>query len=268
MTTWYKEWASSVKARKGRMLPLKAFDTILKYRDPGYSSVYMFKDEDAKTLSDTESSKGMKKFEVAADKIVIDIDTGIDGLATVGRKIEKEGIAFDVWESGGKGYHVEIPHQLVADKRVPYSQKATVQALLGADIDQADMTLYQHGRLLSLPGRVHPVTKKKKKLLFRVTGKVIELPLLDEPVKDIANFSVSNDLSLLSSGLFRAADLAQTPPSKGQRHITLWSTAKSLAEAGLDYETTLGILLKVNESWTNPKSDTEVQVAVRSAFQM
>lgn len=267
MTTWYREWASSVKARKGRMLTLKALDTILKYHDPGYASVYMFKEEDAKLLSDAESSKGMKRFEVAADRITLDIDKGIDGLATVGRKLEKAGIAFDVWESGGKGYHIEIKHQFVSDKRVPYSQRAAVEALLGSDVEQIDLTLYQHGRLLSLPGRVHPVTKKKKILLFKAQGRSIELTLVDEPVKEIANFSMTNDNSLLSAALFRVADLANTEPGKGQRHVSLWGAAKNLAEAGLDFDTTSGLISKVNESWEHPKPDTEVLQAVKSAFQ-
>lgn len=265
---WYKEWASSVKARKGRMLPIKAFDTILKYRDPGYSSVYMFKEEDAKQLLENESSRGMNQFEVASDKLMLDIDKGIDGLATVGRKIEAEGIAFDVWESGGKGYHIEIPHQFVCDTRLPYSHKVVVEKLLGTDIDQVDLTLYQHGRLISLPGRVHPTTKKKKKLLFKVPGVALEIPILDVPVKDLANFSIDHDLTLLSSGLFRAADLAQTPPSKGNRHMTIWSASKRLAEAGLAYDTVLGLMEKINESWTEPKSITEVEAAVRSAFKV
>lgn len=266
MTERYQEWASTVKARKGRMLPVEAFKSILKLPDPGYASVYMFNEEDAKKLSDSESSAGMNKMAVGADTLIMDIDSGDEGMEQIGKLLDSKGLRFEVWESGGKGYHIILTHDFVYDKRVPYSHKIAVETLLGPLVKYIDMTLYQHGRLISLPRRVHPITKVRKKLLFKREGKDIEVKLVDEPPKYIPNFSLEASYDKLSSGLFRAAELVRDPPNTGNRHVRLWSTAKSLTEAGLEYETVLNIMIRINESWKNPKQTTEVEAVVRSTF--
>lgn len=267
MTVWYNEWASTVRARRGRMLPIEAFKTILKYHDPGYSSVYSFSEEDANKLLDQESSVGMNKMAVGASCVIMDIDSGEEGMRAIGKICADRGLKFQIWESGGKGYHIVLTHDFIYDKRLPYSHRHSIELLVGDQIGHVDLTLYQHGRLLSLPGRVHPITKKKKTLLYDSKhGTNIDIELLDEPPKYILQFSMENDYDLLSSGLFRAADLVRNPPDSGNRHVRLWSTAQTLADSGLEYDTVLTLLSKVNESWTNPKKSTEVEQAVKSAF--
>lgn len=263
----FKEWASTLKARKGRMLPLEAFDIILRYRDPGYSSVYSFREEDARKLLDEESSVGMNRFEVGADELLIDIDCGEDGLREVGRVLEKNDLKFDVWDSGGKGYHISIPHDFVSDKRLPYSHKAAITALLGQTVARIDLTLYQHGRLISLPGRLHPITKRKKSFLFSSPGArtLGAISIIEEPPKFQVNFSMSG-WSSLSESFLRLSDLAQNEPDVGQRHVKIWSVSKSLAESGLDYDTVLTLLSKVNDSWITQKKPLELEQAVKSAF--
>ncbi len=249
------------------MLPGTAFDTILKYRDPGYSSVYSFSEEDAKVLLEQESSVGMARFEVGADQLIMDIDTGEEGLEAVGSALAKQGILFHVWESGNKGYHVYVPHDPIVDKRLPASHKALAKKLLGAALDKIDLTLYQPGRLISLPGRIHPVTRRKKTHLFTSPGeKLTNFDLVEEEPKVISNFSMSEPGSL-HGALFRLAELAQIAPEAGTRHVRMWSVAKSLRDAGMDFETTLNLVMKVNESWDTPKSQKDVEQAVRGAYQ-
>lgn len=264
MTKWYKEWASTVKGRKGRMVDLKTLETILKFRDPGYCSVYSFSEEDANTIANTESSRGMNLFAVASDCLTLDIDKGDEALEKIATHLDSLGVGFITYSSGGKGYHIVIKHDLVYDKRLPYSHQMLAKSLLGSLIDQIDLTLYQHGRLISLPGRIHTVTKKRKQLEFISPGSNVEVVLYDEP--SFSNFKIESDLSELPLALLKLADLSVSIPLPGTRHVRLWSTAKTLCEAGLDFETTLTLLNKVNLSWETPKSSTEVEQAVKSAY--
>jgi hypothetical protein len=62
------------------------------------------------------------------------------------------------------------------------------------------------------------------------------------------------------------ANLAASEPVNGQRHVSLWKSAKSLSEAGIAFESALDILTVVNDSWSSPKSASEVEEAVRAAY--
>lgn len=265
--TFLVEWTSSVKNRKGRMVSLTALGRLLNLPDPGYSSIYMFKEEDAKIIVNNGHSKGLNQYAVASKFLVVDVDSGEEGRSIIEGILRSKGYAYEIWSSGGKGYHFYIPHELICDKRLPNSHKQVALSLFPKQ--HVDLTLYQHGRLVSLPGRVHPITKKRKHLIASIPGKSIEIPLVEE-LKVVRPFEVSpdGDHQLLAIGLQRAADLICFPPDRGTRHIRIWGTAKDLAESGLDYDTTLNLLLKVNETWDEQKTEEEIIKAVTSAYKL
>lgn len=262
---YYIEWASDVKKRKGLMVTLPALARIVGTYNPGYSSVYMFKEDDAKAIRLNGHSRGFNQYEVAAQFLVIDCDKGEDGRARIEHVLQAKGLSYEMWVSGGKGYHFYIPHALVVDKRLPYSHKAAALALFSKD--DIDLTLYQHGRLISLPGRIHPVTRKRKTLIKTVKGQPLDLKIVDEPSKVIGfNVAELGDHVHLVSGFQRAADLITLPPDRGSRHIRLWGVALDFAMAGLDYDTVLSLLSKVNDTWEDPKEQEELVKAVQGAF--
>lgn len=244
------------------MLPLNVLATILKAPDPGYASVYMFDENAAKAIIAEHSSSGFSRFSVYTDELVIDLDGGEEQLKKAEKAIRERKLAYTVWSSGGKGFHVYIPlTKMVSGKDVPYSQKRFVESL---DID-ADMSLYQHGRILSLPGRVHPKTGARKTRVKGVQGKALELAILIAP-EPVFNFQANGGLNDLEAGLWNLLELLSNEPSVGNRHTKIWSTALHLADAGLTYEATLELILEVNDSWKNPKDETEVATAVQQAF--
>lgn len=264
MSNFYVEWASTVKARKGTMISLPALSRIVKIKDPGYSSVYMFKEEDALLIRQAGHSKGLNQYEVAAQFLVIDCDKGEKGRTVIEDILRERGLAYEIWTSGGKGYHFYIPHAFVVDKRLPASHKAAALALFPKDL--IDITLYQHGRLLSLPNRIHPVTKKRKALISTIQGKPLELTIVDEAPKVMSFQTAETSIQSLIEGLQRSVDLMVYPPHAGQRHIRLWGTALDLARGGIEYDTALAILLKVNDTWDAPKTEEEITQAVNSAY--
>lgn len=259
-----REWAPVVKGRKGLMVSEKGLHTVLKYKDPGYSSVYWFSPDDADTITRSGASRGLNHFAVGADCLVFDIDSGQEGLAAVEAQIR--GLEYEVWESGGKGFHVVLPHEWAYSKDLPYSHAQLAAKLLRTSITAVDRTLYQHGRLLSLPGRVHPVTKKRKQLLRRQEGVQIKVDLVPTPAP-VYKLEAEVQTNDLYEALLQAVDLVEIEPVLGSRHMAIWTASMRLARAGVPIETTQGLMEAVTTTWTNPKTHTELVAAVLKAYQ-
>jgi hypothetical protein len=243
------------------MIPERNMHLILALPNPGFASVYAFTEQDARLVRERGHSRGLAEFEVWADKVAIDIDTGDEGLRPVLAILDAEGLAYEVWLSGGKGYHVYTPHSPILDKRLPHSHGAYVKSL-GIT---CDLSLYQPSRVLRLPGTIHPVTGKRKQFVERKPGKMATFPLLEAPA---FNFSPRLSEKSVEHAMLRVLSLITNPPPSGQgkRHTLLWGAAKDFAEAGTPYLTALGILLEVNRSWQKPKPFEKVEAAVVQAY--
>lgn len=263
---YYVEWAPTVKERKGRMVPLKALTLLLKRPDPGYSSYYLFREEDALVIKQSGSSRGLNQYPVASSYLVVDCDQGEAGRESIQLILDTSGYAYELWNSGGKGYHFYIPHTPICDIRLPFSHKQVALSLFPKEL--IDITLYQHGRLLSLPGRIHATTKQPKRSLGFYPGLPIEIPLVEDTgsAKLTTYGAAAPDHQVLAEGLQRAVDLICYPPDNGRRHIRVWGTATDLAQAGLDYPTVLNLLQRINDTWESPKEPEQIAQAVSSAY--
>lgn len=258
---FYREWCLQPNHRRGCMLPLKTIAQFEKAADAGYASVYMFDANAAAAIQAEQSSRDLARYPVSADTLTLDLDQGAPQLARVEGKLAALGLGYSVYESGGKGFHVILTlDSMVTGTNVPYSQRKWAEAL---DVD-ADLSLYQAGHIISLPGRKHPRTGRRKRLLRVVEGSYLSLQLSSPPPR---SFSISDaDQSQLERGLWRCLEILKQEPGIGGRHVALWSTAKHFADAGLEYETTLDLLNGVNDSWSEPKTSEELEAAVRQAF--
>lgn len=262
-TKLFYEWASKVNYRKGLMLPKTAIDTICKGYNPGYRSVYGFDEDSATKIMKSGSSKGMDKYPVYTDELILDIDDPRD-LAGWLVVLSHQNLHHDVYESGGKGFHIIIPlTKLVSGYEVPYSMRTWVESQ-GLS---CDLSLYQAGRLISLPGRIHTITNKPKKFISTYHGQPLELPMIKAPEFKFNKVSESSEDSL-KLGLAQLDIMANNPPSPGNRHMTIWKAAKSLANGGLDYEVVLNLMIVINNSWPNPKTNLEVEQAVKGAYEI
>lgn len=204
-------------------------------------------------------SRGLSEFSVWADKVTIDLDEGDQALLECQTLLAKHGLAFEVWSSGSKGYHVSIPHEPIYSPDLPYSHLCYVQGL-GVP---HDASLYHHARVLRLPRTIHAKTGKRKTFLYKVDGMQAEIEIRKPPV---FNFKPLGGVSPLQDALLNVLNLTTNPPENGKRHTRLWSAAKSFAESGTPYLTTLGLLLEVNRSWPKPKELNEVELAVTQAY--
>lgn len=243
------------------MLPVKTIEKFCNAPDAGYCSVYLFDKASADQIVAAKSSAGLARYPVYTDTLIIDLDKGKEQLEACLEAVK--GAQLQVFESGGKGYHVVLSlDALVSGQNVPYSQRKWVESL---DVS-ADLSLYQAGHIVALPGRLHPKTGKRKVLISSQPGDLLSLPLLDQ---EPPTFAVGGgDQSELERGLWRTLSLLQQGPDIGGRHTAIWSTAKHFADSGLDYSTALDLLWAVNQTWEEPKERSEVETAVKQAFRV
>lgn len=260
---WYYEWCSDVKTRRGNMVSEEVLNKIVNTMDStGYSTVYAFSEEDAKTIREQGSSQNFGRFSVGSDKLVIDLDDGEPQLKAAEAKLKELGLGYDVFFSGSKGYHLYIKmDSWIYDKRLPNSQRMFVRSL---DIG-ADETLYQHGRIISNVGRIHKKTGKKKRWLRREEGSEVHIDIVEPYVPEF-NFKVVDSEGSLELGLSGLLKSVQFPPSNGFRHQTMFGISADLIRAGLEPETVRELLYKVNDSWDNAKTHNEVDAALVGAI--
>lgn len=257
---FYREWCLKPNQRRGCMLPLPMIAKFEQAPDAGYASVYMFDEAAAQTIKAQGSSVGFARFPVYADNLTLDLDKGEEQLAAVVRKID--GFSYKVYASGGKGFHIIIPlTEMVCGKNVPYSQRRWAEALNA----EVDLSLYQAGHIISLPGRKHPKTGQQKRLISVVPGETLSLSLV-EATQPTFTIAADPNQSELEKGIWRLLALLQSEPGVGNRHVALWATARHLADAGLEFDTALNLLTEVNNTWDAPKSEEEVRIAVQKAF--
>jgi len=256
----YREWCQRPQLRKGLMVKADALSVFMRGRDTGYCSVYLFNEADAKQIEASRSSKGLSQYEVHSDCVFIDIDTGDRDLRACTDRLRSMGLGYTVYSSGSKGYHVVVPlTDIVSGKDVPYSQFKWVQGL-GM---QFDPTVYRPNSLIALPGRLHPKTGIPKRLIETVDGAPLDLPIVVAPA---LNTRYEADSDALGRAITQLGMLVLNPPDEGGRHVSIWKTAKSMAEAGIAEDTTLDLLRVINESWETPKSEQGLIEAVRGAY--
>ena len=250
----FVERANTLESRRGYMFPSALLPSLEKERDAGFRSVYMFGEEDSKRAMAAQSSKGFGRLNVYSDCLFIDLDGGDKALADCLSKLPYVG--YEVYTSGSKGYHIHIPHDTY-EGPIPEAHREWV----AAHGLPHDVSIYRRSSLIALPGRIHPKTKLKKRLIMAFNGPQPEFwePTLASP-KEVEGLGDATDV------LLRAARMMEVEPVSGWRHTSLWSLAQSMAEAGFSQETALEIALKINGSWKCQKDPSEVSRAVSQAY--
>jgi hypothetical protein len=255
------------------MVPVSSLLDIYDRPDSGYCTIYQFSKEAAFAIRQQGDATGFARFPVYSDRLWIDLDAADSSPSEVDRvknyareltaRFKAENYTFSVWFSGSKGYHICLRITPMQGREVPYSQLQYVQNELKI---QCDFSLYQHGRLLSNPGRLHPKTGIKKHKIYEFNGgRLLEVPLIPMPEKlEISSGSLQvSDLARI--GFQRLASFTQDAPLAGMRHTKMWSLASGLFEAGMSFDLVFGNLCYVNQFLPDPKPIEEVRRACEQA---
>lgn len=271
---YYHEIALQPFMRSGLMVPRSALPDLFKLEDTGYCSVYAFEESAKWAIKAQGDATGLSRFPVYSDRLWIDIDSAdstpqeVERVKEYTRELTRQfktlDYSFTVWDSGSKGFHIAIVIEPMFGRDVPWSQ---LQYIKAAGIT-CDYSLYQAGRLLSNPGRLHPKTGRKKTKVFEHKGSVIlSIPMLKSPDKPDLDSDSLTDSDMARIALNRLSCMIQDAPLPGMRHTTMWSVASQCLEAGLKYDLVFGLLCWVNKMNPSPKDEAEVERAVRQAAQ-
>lgn len=256
----YVEWVGTPRGRKGTMVPLSLIPKIVKASySSGYTTVYSFSEKDAREIKGSRSSRGFDRYSVGSTYLPIDLDDGEESVDEVVDVLKGMGLQFKVWFSGSKGFHIIIETTYQESKHLPYSHLQWVGGLgLGCD-----NTLYQHGRILSLPGRIHPRTGFPKQLIESVEGNILEVPIVEKP---IFVYTGGGDVDhSFSSFMSKVSDLTLNEPRKDYRHTSLWGLSKDGLKSGVDPQTIYNLLKLAMGDWEYPKEDNKLQEIINMA---
>jgi hypothetical protein len=263
---YFVEYTLEPFKRDGTMVPVSALTDIYQRDDAGYTTYYWFTEEAANEIRTQGRSVGLSRFPVFSRYVILDIDreddlfTALADTYSISNQLRERNIKHSVWWSGGKGCHVYIHCEPMFGVDVPHSQLCWVRQQ-GWKVDES---LYQHGRLLSNPGRKSKKTGIRKHKIADYDGSILRIERVTPPVKKEKPVGVGTaDLKRIA--LFRAQKALQEDPSS--RHQTLWSLAGAFAEAGADKQLTIEVLRWINSSWAKPKDDEGLVRAVTQAFQ-
>lgn len=242
--------------------------SLFEAEDAGYCSVYAFSKQDADSITKSKSSVGFGQYSVYADRLWIDLDGDTKDIAETllsraKSVLDSRGLGYTVWFSGKKGYHICIKITPMYGVDVPYSQLCYVRDTLAIE---CDYSLYQHGRIISNPGRKHPDTGIRKHLVETVVGTELQIPTVAKPFTSTVVEEL-NDVDKATLGLHRVQMMILDSPNllNGMRHTTLWKTAMSCFEAGMSDELVKELMLYANRFFESQKTESEVLRAVEQA---
>lgn len=260
---WFKEYSKTPMHRSGTMIP------STQKIDKGYCTLYHFNQLDSEAVTASGCSRGLGAFSVRSNVLMIDIDRDTPSEANKALsealiEVRKLNAPTKVWFSGKKGYHIGIRIEEMIGKDVPYSQHEFVKQLQ----IPYDESLYQHARLLSNEGRIHPDTGKPKKLIdsFNLDKPRLFIPMVKDTSTKKEEVETWSDVDELHIGLARLMISIENGLPEGARHTTFWSISSQLHRAGLQENTILDLMINLNNTLRNPKDEQEVERAVRQAF--
>lgn len=249
--TYFAEWNMKEAKHTAYFVDTAELDNLV-----GHATVYKYTEECKVIMENQGSIVGCSNFPVFTDKFMIDLDDGDESIRKVCQQLVDRELAYSVWSTGGKGYHLEIPCIDMFGIDVPHSQLEYAKTIDGVH----DFNVYRHNSLLRLPGTIHQKSGKPKVKVYERPGNAVEIPIVRNPQRfmqweGIEAHIPKNSLELGFRLLYR---LMLEPPSIGGRHVALWSCASNLQSAGLTKDTVADLLLNVNRCWDVSKGEPEI----------
>ena len=222
----------------------------------GFRSVYLYGQDCFDFIQSQGAVKGLGKYSVYSDMLFIDFDDGDNSIEKMKRILNAQDLQWEMYFSGGKGYHFHVPITPMVGRHVPHSQREFIR---GLGIDTADISIYKHTGFIRLPGTWHQSTGKQKELIESSNGSKILTIKQVEPDVVMDNVVEGSELELLA-GLNRAVDFVVKEPYPGTRHSCLLAIAKHLFAAGAKQETVWDICNLVHETWEEKYDNPEEKI--------
>lgn len=253
---WY-EHARTVWDRKGLMLPEYSLEGLT-----GFRSVYGFCERDAMSIRHKKSSCGFAQFPVYSNKLLMDFDHNETGMLEAVNWANKKELSWELYESGGKGFHLEIKTIELFDINLPYTHKKLCEKLGFGN----DPSLYRHGSLFRLPGTIHDKTHKpKKKIDGFSTDNLLEITI--EAPEECIHFDEFSDQDSLNFALGSIKYYLGESPGAGNRYTLIFGLGADLCRSGVSFSAALELALLLDGSWgEDAKGEEETARAIENGF--
>lgn len=211
----------------------------------GFRSVYCYDEVVAQHIQDSRSTRDLRGVLVHSDTLFLDFDN-VDN--TYFRDfLIRQGIGFELYDSGNRSMHYHIPITPMAGITVPAAQKAWVKQ----HAPDADMSFYHPSGQYRLPRTYHAKTGKPKILVQSYSGQLLSIP----------EYRASNvPVAFRTEGGSRESliMLLVTRKGEGGRRPHIFQLATCAAELGMDFEETLEHL----RWWNSHRCDSPHEEAV------
>lgn len=241
------------------------FTSPAKLPQKGFRSVYMYKNDAVAHFRQQGNVVGADQFEVYSDTLFVDFDSQPEAVNEMVQRLRAKKLAFEIWESGSKGHHFHIP---LAELQVDRDLPSIHRNLMESTKLPVDSSIYRHNGLFRLPGAIHKKTHRPKTLVLAETGDRLSFDLNKyrptAPRRE--RYSIDESVETLPLALITASTACVCSPTVGNRYMTLWRVASSLAEAGLSEDATLELMEAINGQWESPKEQEEIERAVSEAY--
>jgi hypothetical protein len=225
----------------------------------GFRSICKYNEMDAKAATVANTTSVLKGCSLFIDTLFMDFDDCEKNANDFHKWLKSNEIYNERYDSGGRSVHFHIPVLIPPSPWAAYTCKQYVKSWT----KYADTSFYHHAGLFRLPGTVHEKTGRPKTLVEAGGCYPLEFEIC-EPQNKFEVLDV--DLSALQFALISYEGMLHQHILPGNRHITLWKISKQFESAGLSYSTTLELMERLNESWYDPKTTEEVEIAVKGAF--
>lgn len=201
--------------------------TVDKLPLTGFVSTYMYDSGLVKYVTEHGSLRGFSATKPVcySETLLVDFDDAKEAARDFYRFLRKKGLKFDVYDSGGRSIHFHIKRHPVASESLPYSDKYYIMT----HAPKADLTIYQVGRVFRRAGTIHHKTGRKKELLEKVEGNLLETIITEKPssfqIKECIDYEgVFNDPWIYCSMMGYSA---------GERELNIFKLITRLQSLGM-----------------------------------
>jgi hypothetical protein len=227
----------------------------------GFQSVFGIPIQDALNNIRRGSVEG-GVYPVYCDTLLVDFDDKPEKAENFQKFLNSLHVAHFKCDSGNRSIHFHVPIFPIIGENVPYSVKRFVEKYG----EGADLSFYLYNGQYRLLGTKHRKTGRVKKILEKVKGRRLEIPLLDMPEDRLTGGSFLGESTPLQL-LQKAVSLMHDYPGKGNRHIKLWSYAQQLYEnlpiTGDKIEVITALVSCINTQWGLEGNETKTEDEIR-----
>lgn len=230
--------------------------------EAGFRSVYAYPYKTAEWIHNNGAVKGLKAalLPVYSDVLFVDIDDDPESGELMIAELEKWGVGFEVWDSGGRSVHLHINLVPMEGIYVPESQLAWLDLLALASGANFDRSIYHPAGLYRLPTTIHAKTGKPKTLVRVVEGADLSIPMLDEDSIRRGKEATSEYEALLSLHRLISVQL-----NEGGRRFHAWKIVSHCDMLGYGPDYTMKHLNWWNERFCKPQLTLqELESRIRS----